>query len=196
MKILKQAIWKFQEIANVALGEAESDMIRVQNWLENEARSHWASELRKRTEAVGKAKEAVRMKQLFTGPAGSKQSVVDEMKALRIAQRRLEVAEQKAAAVKKYTNQLQKEMMMYKGGVQRFASAVAGDLPQAARDLEMIVAKLEEYAAGGFGGAPLEATSTAGGNMRRAVDEVEPAEKSPSPESEENRQERQERQEE
>jgi hypothetical protein len=171
LKMFKKALWKFQEQANVALGEAESDMQRTLNWLENEARSHWASELRKRQEAVSRAKEALRMKQVFTGPAGSKQSVVDEMKALQIAQRRLEVAERKVVAVKKYTLQLQKDIMMYKGQVQRFATSVASDLPQAAHDLEQIIAQLEAYAAGGFASGITEATSTADTNMRRAVDE-------------------------
>jgi hypothetical protein len=176
LKFFKKALWKFHETATVALGEAEADMQRTLNWLENEARSHWASELRKRQEAVSRAKEALRMKQIFTGPAGSKQSVVDEMKALQVAQRRLEVAERKVAAVRKYTLQLQKDIMMYKGQVQRFATAVAGDLPQATHDLEQIIAQVEAYAAGGFGTAISEAASTAQTNMRRAVDENQPEE--------------------
>src|SRR5690606_9964059 len=85
--------------------------------------------------------------------------------------RRLEIAEQKVLAVRKYTLQLQKEAMMYKGQVQRFATAVSQGLPQAAHELEAIIIKLEEYAAGGFGGAPTEVTSQAEGSMRRAVEE-------------------------
>ncbi len=172
LKDFKQAIWKFQERANVALGEAESDLIRTLNWLENEARSHWMSQLRKRSEAVSRAKEALRMKQVFDGPAGSRQSVVDEMKALRLAQQRFAQSEAKVAAVRKYTLQLQKELMMYKGQVQRFASAVAADLPAAAHDLETIISQIEKYSEGGFANIPSERSSTAGGQMIRPVDET------------------------
>ncbi|MCC6239545.1 MAG: hypothetical protein IT448_04520 [Phycisphaerales bacterium] len=167
----KRAIWKFQELANVALGESESELIRTINWLENEARSHWAGQLRKGQELVARAKEALRMKQLFPGPAGTKQSVVDEMKALRRAQQKLEIAEQKVVAVRKATLQLQKELMVYKGQVQHFATSIASDLPQAAHDLNAIVEKLEQYAAGGYASGVTEAVSQVSADMRRTVEE-------------------------
>lgn len=178
MKLLKRALWKFQEHATVALGEAESDMQRTLNWLETEQRSYWIGEVRKRETELSRAKEALRMKQVFKDSTGGRQSVVDEMKAVQIATRRLEEAMQKVAAVKKSISLLQREIMNYKGQVQRFATAVQSELPQAAHELERVIANIEAYAAVGVG-SPEMATSQAdaGPSMKRAVDEPDAADK-------------------
>ena len=89
LKAFKRALFKFAEGASVALGDAESEVHRAQLWLETEQRSHWNNQLRLRTEAVAKAKEAVRMKKLYKDATGARQSAVEEEKALALAQRRL-----------------------------------------------------------------------------------------------------------
>src|SRR5215217_4352482 len=82
LKRFKQALWKFQETVNVALTDAESDMQRTSIWLETEQRTYWTSQHRKRHEAVEKAKQAVREKQLYKDASGTRSSAVDEMKIL------------------------------------------------------------------------------------------------------------------
>jgi hypothetical protein len=145
IKSLKAAIWKFAETANVALTDAESEMNRALMWLENEQRAFWEGQLRKRAELVERAKEAVRMKKIFKDSAGRQQSAVDEEKALKIAIRRMEEAEQKIVSVKKFTQKLRKEMMMYKGHVQRFATSVQNELPLASAQLDSLLDKLQQY---------------------------------------------------
>ncbi len=147
LRQFRVALIKFADAAGVALGDAESDVQRIQMWLENEQMSHWQSQVRKRTEVVSKAKEAVRFKKVFKGAAGSKESVVDEEKALRIAERALEEAIQKLAATKSWVRQMQKEAQAYLGTVGRFATTVRADLPVAATKLDRMVAALEAYAA-------------------------------------------------
>ena len=163
LKKLKHALYKFQETVNVALTDAESDMQRTTIWLETEQRTYWTAELRKRHEAVEKAKQAVRDKQLYKDATGHRSSAVDEMKVLQAAQRRLVEAEQKVAAVKKYIPKMQKETQIYRGGVQRFASTVQHDLPVAVDRLDNMLATLEAYVSLGSGGPPDLATSMAGG---------------------------------
>src|SRR5215213_5818477 len=89
LKRFKQALWKFQETVNVALTDAESDMQRTSIWLETEQRTYWTSQHRKRHEAVEKAKQAVREKQLYKDASGTRSSAVDEMKILKAAERAL-----------------------------------------------------------------------------------------------------------
>lgn len=171
LKLFKQALWKYQENAGIALGDAESEIQRVMMWLEGEQRTYWNSEVRKRQEGVMRAREALRQKQIFKSPTGGRQSDIDEQKALQLAQRRLAEAEQKVLAVKKYTQHLRREMMMYKGQVQRIATVVSGDIPRAAHDLEAIIQRLEAYATGEGIATPEMATSTADDqpSMRRAT---------------------------
>ena len=170
LKKLKHALYKFQETVNVALTDAESDMQRTTIWLETEQRTYWVAQLRKRHEAVEKAKQAVREKQLYKDSTGQRSSAVDEMKVLQAAQRQLAEAEQKVAAVKKYIPKMQKETQIYRGGVQRFASTVQHDLPIAVDRLDNMLATLEAYVSLGSGGPPDLATSAAGGFGAGATD--------------------------
>ena len=62
--------------ARLALGDAESEMNRVLLWLETEQHAYWSGQVRKRTEAVAKAKEAVRFKKVFKDSSGRTPSAV------------------------------------------------------------------------------------------------------------------------
>ena len=157
LTMFRRAIIKFADAAMVALGDAESEMQRRLNWLENEQDSYWQGQIRKRQEEVSKCRDAVRQKKLFKDFAGRTPSADQEEKALRIALARLEEAERKLAAVRKYAKKLPREIEVYKGSVQRFATTVQSDLPTAAGKLDAMIRKLEEYAALG----PVAAASSA-----------------------------------
>ncbi len=146
LKIFRRAIVKFIEAADVALADAESEMQRRLNWLENEQDSYWQGQIRKRQEEVTKCKDAVRQKKIFKDFAGRTPSADQEEKALRLSIARLEDAERKLAAVRRYARKLPKEIEVYKGTVQRFATTVQTDLPTAAGKLDAMIRKLEEYA--------------------------------------------------
>jgi hypothetical protein len=145
LKTFKVYLIKFAEVAGAALGDAESEMRRTLSWLEMEQNTFWQQQVRKRGEAVMKCKEAVRHKKLFKDAGGGRQSVVDEERALAAAQRRLEEAEQKVNAVRSHTRKLQREIQMFKGGIQRFSTSVHADIPRACNRLENMVRSLEQY---------------------------------------------------
>src|SRR4029453_10950565 len=152
LRAFRVALIKFADACNVALGDAESDMQRTLTWLDRDQITYWNGQLAKRAEIVTRAKEAVRMKKLFKSPTGSQQSAVEEEKALRIAIRNYEEAEQKIVACKQWSKRLQKEIMMYKGGVSRFTSVLGGDMPRALAALDAMAASLEAYATLAAGG--------------------------------------------
>ncbi|MDB5356066.1 MAG: hypothetical protein JWN24_2519 [Phycisphaerales bacterium] len=147
LKDFRLALYAFAEKANVALGEADSELQRVTTWLEHEQMAYWTTQLRKRHEAVLKAKEALRFKQIFKSPTGGRQSTADEEKAVQLAIRRFQEAEVKMANVKKWVRQLQKETHLYKGSVQRFATSVTVDVPNAAAKIERMITALDGYVA-------------------------------------------------
>ena len=145
LRAFKVALWKFQDAARIALGDAESDATRTLMWVENEQDAYWQGQIRKAEQTVVRCKEAVRMKKVFKDSAGREQSAVDEEKALKIAMQKLAAAQAKHALVKRWTRQLQKEIELYKGGVQRFSTSVFSDIPTAAAHLEALAAKLDAY---------------------------------------------------
>jgi len=173
IKQLKISLVKFAEGANAAIGDSESEIVRMMNWLENEQTSFWQTQARKRTEKVSQCADAVRMKRLFKDVTGRQQSAIEEEKALRIAKLRLEEAQQKLLAVRKSIKRLEKEIPAYRAGVQRFATTVQVDIPTGVAQLENLILSLEAYV--GLA-APVEVGSTAVGpesqtSMARAVDE-------------------------
>ncbi len=162
---LRSALVKFAEASIAALGDAESEMQRLQMWVENEQSTYWQGQLRKRQAALVKAKEALRQKQLFKDVTGARQSYVDEEKAVASAMRQVQEAEQKLVNVKRWTRQLEKEINLYKGSVQRFSTSVYVDVPSAVAKLDRLGATLQGYLAV----APENVASTAEGPDQTAA---------------------------
>ena len=114
------------------------------------------------------------MKKLYKDASGSRQSAVEEEKALALAQKRLAEAEHKVIAVKRCTAQLQKDYHVYKGAVQRFTSTVEVEVPNAAAHLDNLVEALQAYVAAGpeiRGSTASAASSEAPAVTRGDVDE-------------------------
>lgn len=178
IRAFRVALIKFAETASVAVDDAEADLTRTLMWLETEQRTYWQNEIRKRAELVERAKEAVRMKKVFKDSSGRTASAVDEEKALALAQRRLAEALGKLEAVKKWTGRLRKEILNYKGLVQRLVTSLQTDVPMGVAQLDQISALLNQYVslrpgAGGPSSEQIEALTkamgeTVGGSMARA----------------------------
>lgn len=145
LKHFRIALFKFIESANASLNNGESELRQMQNWLENEQYSHWKGQIHKRHTQVERCKEAIRMKRIFKDAAGRTPNAIDEEKALRIAMVQMEEAEAKFANTKKYSRVLTKEIEVYKGAAQRFATTVQVDLPSAVAMLDQMLASLEAY---------------------------------------------------
>jgi hypothetical protein len=174
LKEFRTRLVKFAEVVQVALADSEGEVQRVMVWLETEASTYWSGQMRKRHEAVEKAKDAVRQKKLFKSPSGSTQSAVEEEKMLRMAQKKFEEAEEKLKNVKRYTPRLQKEISIFKGGIQRLATTVSSDVPMAIGRLDRMVAAIEAYAALSVsGGGSDDGGASLFANMARALGEME-----------------------
>ncbi len=147
IRLFRVAMIKFAESVSAALGNADSDVNRAQSWLDMEAKPYWASEIRKRQVALAQAQEKLRMKTLYKNFDGTTPSAVDEKKAVDVAKRRLEIAEQKAANVRKYATIMTRETVLYKGSVTRFATTIQSGVPVAIAHLARVMMAIERYLA-------------------------------------------------
>ncbi len=180
LKHFKTYLWKFSEAANLALADAESEMQRMLLWLETEQGAYWQGQIRKRTEILSRANELLRYKQIYKSPTGSRQSTIEEEKAVQIAKRRLLEAQEKVQNVVKSSRRLTKEIQTYKGSVQRFATSAQLDVPVAAAKLDNMVATLEAYMSlGATGGSSTDAASSGGAFTRAELPEDRPVEPPP-----------------
>ncbi len=181
IKMLRIHLAKFAESGNLALGDAESEINRTLTWIETEQQSYWNGQIRKRQERLVKAEDALRQKQLYKDASGKTQSAVEEMKQVAIAKKNLAEGIAKLSACKQWVRRLQKEISMYRGGVQRIANALSGLVPAALAHLGNSVALLDQYVAAGpvsIGSTAPEAAGSmaadgGGGTMSRGAETTE-----------------------
>jgi hypothetical protein len=145
IKQFRAALIKFAESGNVALSSGDGDIDRVLGWLERDQSVYWAGQVRKRHALVLQWEDAVRQKRLYKNFDGTTKSAVDEQKALQKAKRDEEEAVQKCLTVKKAIGVLRKESMMYKGRVQRLATALQSDIPTAVHALDTMLDHIAAY---------------------------------------------------
>lgn len=141
------ALIKFREAGIAALGDAESEIHRVVDWIENEQEAFWTNQIRLRQDALRAAHEALRHKTIFKDSTGREPSAIEEKKAVARAQHRLEEAGHKLEAVRRWAKYLNREVLLYRGQVQRLVSSLAHDVPAAVAHLGALINTLQEYEA-------------------------------------------------
>ncbi len=169
----RAALIQFAQAADTALADAEGEMAQALNWLQTQQPSYWRAQLRKRTETLSRAKEALRMKQIFKDSSGRSPSADAEQKAVRLATQRVEEAQQKLQAIKSWERRLQKEIFAYQGTARRLSTQVQSDIPRAVARLDEVVGRLEAYVSLRSAAPAAEETDGADRSMARPPTEGE-----------------------
>jgi hypothetical protein len=121
-------------------------------WLERDQRTYWTGQIRKRHDALERAKEALRHKQLYKSPTGGRQSDVDELKMVAKCKAALEEAQRKLENVRKSIARLNKQMMEFTGQTTRLSMTVQAEVPAAVAELDRMIMLLDQYVS--LGAAP------------------------------------------
>lgn len=172
LKELRAALGAFADVAARVLEEAGTEIQRTQRWLSEDQYRHWRTQVQVRTQRFAQARIALKQKEVFDRTlAGTPSSCVDERKALKIAEARLQEAEEKLRRVKSWTLRIEKELSDYRGATQRLVSAIEVDIPNARAKLDKMVGALEAYLAL----APPEMPQTAETDPARAGETPMPA---------------------
>lgn len=160
LRDLRGALQRFIEEAAAAMSEADSEALNTAQWLRFERITFWQNQVRQRHDAVQAAKNEMARKKLTS--FDNNPTAIDLRRAIERAQRREDEAQERVQRVKRWLPVLERETMLYKGGLQPLADAVARDLPAAMLRLERMVRSLEEYAAVAAAGVSNAAQSPAG----------------------------------
>ncbi len=200
LKELLSNLCTFAHIASTALEEANSDIQRTLMWLKQDRYRYWKVESRKRSEQYVRAKLELKRKQdIETSPLGGTYSFIDEKKALAVAQRAFEEAEQKLQNIQSWAPQLEREAYAFRGISQGLMDLVDVEVPNSCALLDRMIDSLESYLAlAPEAAAPVagtesytdnSATSESVASMARGIDSVqeepeidpkEPEEKNPA----------------
>ena len=145
LQSMRAAILNFLKEAEQSLAEVDAESQRVADWITHQQPSYWKLEKRKREKEVAQAKDDLRRVQLSI--SDHKPSAVEQKKALKKAQNRLEESRQKIEAVKRWGRAFQQAQHEYRGQIQQLMSAVDGDLPRSVSMLEKMIENIDAYLA-------------------------------------------------
>ncbi len=143
---LRMALAKFVDDASGVLYAADAHLQRTKTWIKTEQANHWQAEGRKRAELLIRAKLALKEKKLQPSPLGGRQSCVEEEKAVKLATRRVEEAEQKALNVKLWTRRIDEEGLAYSASATTMKHTITAAVPAAIARLDHMLEALQAYA--------------------------------------------------
>jgi hypothetical protein len=158
------------ETFGLALEEAEGEIERTLAWVESEQPDFWRKRIRKAQDEVVMCKSALFRKQEIKATADARPSVVDEKKALDRAMKRLEYAEHKLRNTKRWTTELPRQSVIFKGALSGMHTVLDRDVPRVNAMLKRMTEHLEAYLRGGDESDRLLEILGASSNMRRGGD--------------------------
>ena len=141
----KSALIGFGESLRASAMEADSEIGRALNWLENDRVPHWRNQIRKRQDQVTVAKSELFRKQMQGSQKDGRPSDMDEKRQLEKAIRALESARFKLENCRKWRNRLEREYSMYKGQTSSLGAIAEKSVPEGVARLERILDSLEDY---------------------------------------------------
>jgi len=128
--------------ARPTLEEVSSEVQRTRGWLDNEQRTHWEGELRRRARALEEAQQA-----LFSSKLSSfRETSAAEQMAVQRAKRARDEAEEKLRVLKQWGRVFENRVDPLVKQMEKLHTVLAHDMVQAVAYLAQAVATLDAYA--------------------------------------------------
>lgn len=128
--------------ARPALEEVTADVMRARLWLENEQRTYWENQVRRRHKELEQAQEA-----LFSSKISNLQKeTAAEQQAFHRARRALDEAEDKLRTVKKWNREFDGRVQPLLKQTEKLHTVLSNDLPKAIAYLANAMNTLAAYA--------------------------------------------------
>jgi hypothetical protein len=145
---LRGSLCKFADVTSLALDEACGDIQRTVMWLRDDCQRYWKAQVWQRNETYVQAKLALKSKKIFDRTlSGSPGSCVDELKVLRIAERKLQQAQHKLKHVNTWIRTLEKKQSDFRGLIKGLTEVISREIPNANAQLDKMIDALEAYMA-------------------------------------------------
>jgi hypothetical protein len=144
---VRRAIALFDEQVANALTELGAEMRRMLDWLDHDRPRHWKMQIRRATDEVHEAQQALRRCLMFP-IANERPSCYEERMNLKKAQAKLEYCLEKENRVRHWQRAVQHELFEYEGRISQLVQLVEIDMPQAMGVLTKVIRNLEEYQSG------------------------------------------------
>ena len=146
LKDFRVGMVNFVEEARSALGGVDMELKRMRDWLERDQLGYWQMQVKRRHEAMMAARTELHRRKV-SQQGSDAVSDTEQKEALREAQRRLHVAEEKVERVKKLIPIFHHAMSEYTARANPLADHLAGGVDRSLGSLEKMVESLEAYLA-------------------------------------------------
>jgi hypothetical protein len=135
----REALGCFVEDARAALTSVEMENRRINEWVKNTQRLYWLNEVKRRREKMNEIRGELHRRKL--SGAGD----TEAKEAVRIANNRLRVAEEKVEIVKKAAPVLQHAIDEYLGLARPLGDMLTGEIEHCMALLERMADALDDY---------------------------------------------------
>ena len=128
--------------ARPALEEVSAEVLRTRVWLENDQRTHWENELRRRSKTLEQAQQA-----LFSSRLGAlrRETAVEQM-AVHRAKHAVEEADAKLRVIKKWTREFDARVQPLLKQTEKLHTVFTNDMVKALTYLTQAINTLAAYA--------------------------------------------------
>ena len=163
LRDFKVAMIKFGEDARNALSGVEMDLRKMRDWLERDQLGYWQMQIKRRNEELMQARADLHRRKI-SQQGSDAVSDTEQKEALREATRRLRVAEEKVALIKRLIPQLHHAIAEYHSHSQPLGDHLSGGFEKSLSVLERMILSLEAYVGttGADGAADRAVASTSG----------------------------------
>jgi hypothetical protein len=128
--------------ARPALEEVSGDILRTRMWLENDQRTHWEGQLRRRAKELEMAQSALSTARF----SNLRDATTSEVMAVKKAKRGMEEGEAKVKSLKLWNRDYDNRVQPMSKEIDKMHSILANDMVQAAAYLARVIDTLAKYA--------------------------------------------------
>lgn len=141
---LSVALRLFAEESANALADLDQEVKRALEWIHHDRKDYWVNEVRQGYDRVAEARANLE-RRMIARIGDDRPAAMEEKKALDLAKRRLEVAQDKVQAVKRWSHTIEHELQEYVGIINQFATWLQSDHPKAQAVLKRMSQALDAY---------------------------------------------------
>jgi hypothetical protein len=140
----KAALIQFAAAASDAVVQLKLEARRPIEWIDHDRAQYWPRQVQRAADAVSEARLALQRCEL-TIDGDSGRSCYDERKALEKTKRRLQIAEEKVQAVRRWKVAIRKEIEEFEVQAARLQQYLDSDFTRAWAALDRMAAALDQY---------------------------------------------------
>ena len=159
LRDFKNVMINFAEEGRNALSGVDMELKRMRDWLQRDQLGYWQAQVKRRNEELMQARSDLHRRKI-TQQGSDAVSDSEQKEALREAQRRLRVAEEKVALIKRLIPVLERAVAEYHSHSQPLGDHLAGGFERSLATLERMITALDAYLATAVPTAPRVESTT------------------------------------